>query len=152
MTLPAFCTQMLSQSDRENCTHYACGVPLMQTPASLCAIQARTRAMILDYIKHDTCIILAVSPANADIVNSDALELARSVDPQGHRTIGEQPAPSQSTVMHVYRCKILTVEVGMGWVLCCSYRRRLPPVDRCLQQNNTACSNAGDACHTERTV
>jgi Dynamin family len=50
--------------------------------------QARTRAMILDYIKHDTCIILAVSPANADIVNSDALELARSVDPEGSRTIG----------------------------------------------------------------
>ena len=46
--------------------------------------------MILDYIKHDTCIILAVSPANADIVNSDALELARSVDPQGARTIGMQ--------------------------------------------------------------
>ena len=46
--------------------------------------------MILDYIKHDTCIILAVSPANADIVNSDALELARSVDPAGHRTIGGQ--------------------------------------------------------------
>jgi Dynamin family len=44
--------------------------------------------MILDYIKHDTCIILAVSPANADIVNSDALELARSVDPEGSRTIG----------------------------------------------------------------
>lgn len=50
--------------------------------------------MILDYIKHDTCIILAVSPANADIVNSDALELARSVDPQGHRTIGATQQPS----------------------------------------------------------
>ena len=45
--------------------------------------------MILDYIRHPTCIVLAVSPANADIVNSDALELARSVDPDGHRTIGE---------------------------------------------------------------
>jgi replication fork clamp-binding protein CrfC len=56
--------------------------------AAHAVVQARTRAMILDYIKHDTCIILAVSPANADIVNSDALELARSVDPQGARTIG----------------------------------------------------------------
>lgn len=60
-------------------------VPVGDQPSD---IEARTRAMILDYIKHDTCIILAVSPANADIVNSDALELARSVDPQGHRTIG----------------------------------------------------------------
>ena len=61
-------------------------------------LQARTRAMILDYIKHDTCIILAVSPANADIVNSDALELARSVDPQGARTIGVHCLPCHQTV------------------------------------------------------
>lgn len=29
-----------------------------------------------------------MSPANVDIANSDALKLARSVDPQGRRTIG----------------------------------------------------------------
>ena len=33
-------------------------------------------------------IILAVSPANVDLVNSEALKLARQVDPQGKRTIG----------------------------------------------------------------
>lgn len=33
-------------------------------------------------------IILAVSPANADIANSDSLKLARKVDPNGKRTIG----------------------------------------------------------------
>lgn len=32
--------------------------------------------------------ILAVSAANVDLANSDALKLARSVDPQGRRTIG----------------------------------------------------------------
>jgi dynamin 1-like protein len=31
---------------------------------------------------------LAVSPANVDLANSDSLKLARSVDPQGKRTIG----------------------------------------------------------------
>jgi dynamin 1-like protein len=31
---------------------------------------------------------LAVSPANVDLVNSEALKLARQVDPQGKRTIG----------------------------------------------------------------
>ena len=35
-----------------------------------------------------TTIILAVSPANADLANSDALQLARMVDPEGARTIG----------------------------------------------------------------
>jgi dynamin 1-like protein len=33
-------------------------------------------------------VILAVSPANADLANSDSLKLARSVDPQGRRTVG----------------------------------------------------------------
>ena len=36
-----------------------------------------------------TCsVILAVSPANVDLANSDSLKLARSVDAQGRRTIG----------------------------------------------------------------
>jgi len=46
-------------------------------------IEARIRIMILSYIKHETCIILAVSPANADLSNSDALQMARIVDPDG---------------------------------------------------------------------
>ncbi|KAG0555684.1 hypothetical protein M758_12G191700 [Ceratodon purpureus] len=51
-------------------------------------IEARVRTMILSYIKHETCIILAVSPANADLANSDALQMARIADPDGSRTIG----------------------------------------------------------------
>ena len=39
----------------------------------------------------DNAIILAVTPANADLATSDALHLAREVDPSGERTIGEQP-------------------------------------------------------------
>jgi dynamin 1-like protein len=33
-------------------------------------------------------VILAVSAANVDLANSESLKLARSVDPQGRRTIG----------------------------------------------------------------
>ena len=33
-------------------------------------------------------VILAVSPANVDLANSDSLRIARQVDPQGRRTIG----------------------------------------------------------------
>lgn len=36
----------------------------------------------------DNSVILAVSAANVDLANSEALKLARSVDPQGRRTIG----------------------------------------------------------------
>lgn len=60
-------------------------VPVGDQPTD---IETRVRKMILDYIHHPSCVILAVSPANQDIVNSDALEMARAVDPEGHRTIG----------------------------------------------------------------
>ena len=33
-------------------------------------------------------LILAISPANLDLANSDALKLAKAVDPAGDRTIG----------------------------------------------------------------
>lgn len=46
------------------------------------------REMVLDAVKHPSVIILAVSPANGDLANSDALQLARLVDPEGLRTIG----------------------------------------------------------------
>ncbi|KAJ7516642.1 hypothetical protein O6H91_22G065700 [Diphasiastrum complanatum] len=60
-------------------------VPVGDQPSD---IEARVRTMILSYIKHETCIILAVSPANADLANSDALQMARIADPDGSRTIG----------------------------------------------------------------
>lgn len=44
--------------------------------------------MARTYIKGDNAIILAVTPANADLATSDALHLARQVDPSGDRTIG----------------------------------------------------------------
>ncbi|KAH9327796.1 hypothetical protein KI387_007974, partial [Taxus chinensis] len=51
-------------------------------------IEARIRTMIMSYIKHPSCIILAVSPANSDLANSDALQIARVADTDGSRTIG----------------------------------------------------------------
>ena len=44
--------------------------------------------MILEFVKAPSCVILAVTPANQDIAASDALDLARQVDPEGFRTIG----------------------------------------------------------------
>ncbi|VAH31725.1 unnamed protein product [Triticum turgidum subsp. durum] len=60
-------------------------VPVGDQPSD---IESRIRTMIMQYIKHPSCIILAVSPANADLANSDALQLARLGDPDGSRTIG----------------------------------------------------------------
>eukprot|EP00092_Neocalanus_flemingeri_P034950 GFUD01038029.1.p1 GENE.GFUD01038029.1~~GFUD01038029.1.p1 ORF type:complete len:778 (-),score=179.11 GFUD01038029.1:280-2613(-) len=51
-------------------------------------IEYQIREMLMEYITHDNTIILAVTPANQDLANSDALKLARFVDKEGNRTIG----------------------------------------------------------------
>lgn len=55
-------------------------VPIGDQPAD---IEAQIRGMILQFIKRENCLILAVTPANTDLANSDALKLAKEVDPQG---------------------------------------------------------------------
>ncbi|GIY89298.1 dynamin [Caerostris darwini] len=51
-------------------------------------IEQQIRDMLLTYIKRETCLILAVTAANQDLATSDALKLAKEVDPEGLRTIG----------------------------------------------------------------
>lgn len=60
-------------------------VPVGEQPAD---IEARIRTMILSYIKQPSCLILAVTPANSDLANSDALQVAQIADADGYRTIG----------------------------------------------------------------
>lgn len=55
-------------------------VPIGDQPID---IEAQIRNMIMQFIKRDSCLILAVTPANTDLANSDALKLAKEVDPQG---------------------------------------------------------------------
>ena len=47
-------------------------------------ISAQIEDMIRSYIERETCLILAVTPANTDLATSDALQLARRVDPDGN--------------------------------------------------------------------
>lgn len=51
-------------------------------------IENQIRNMILEFIEPENTLILAVSPANTDLANSDALKIAKEVDPTGIRTIG----------------------------------------------------------------
>ncbi|XP_075941953.1 dynamin-2 isoform X4 [Anarhichas minor] len=51
-------------------------------------IEHQIRDMLLQFITKESCLILAVTPANSDLANSDALKIAKEVDPQGLRTIG----------------------------------------------------------------
>ncbi|PNY03911.1 dynamin-related protein 1c, partial [Trifolium pratense] len=44
--------------------------------------------MVRSYVEKPNCIILAISPANQDIATSDAIKIAKEVDPSGDRTFG----------------------------------------------------------------
>ncbi len=37
----------------------------------------------MQFITKENCLILAVTPANSDLANSDALKIAKEVDPTG---------------------------------------------------------------------
>ncbi|KAF8270706.1 Dynamin central region-domain-containing protein [Lactarius quietus] len=60
-------------------------IPVGDQPSD---IERQIRTLVLEYISKPNCVILAVSAANVDLANSESLKLARSVDPQGRRTIG----------------------------------------------------------------
>mmetsp|Transcript_16012 Transcript_16012/g.22935 ORF Transcript_16012/g.22935 Transcript_16012/m.22935 type:complete len:795 (+) Transcript_16012:47-2431(+) len=51
-------------------------------------IEDQIQNMCLEYISNPNAIILAVTSANTDLANSDALKLAQSVDPYRERTVG----------------------------------------------------------------
>lgn len=80
-------------------------MPIDGQPAS---IVQELDDMVRQYIKGDNAIILAVSPANADLATSDALRMAREVDPQGERTIGRwccgRWADASCSIGHVLSC------------------------------------------------
>lgn len=55
-------------------------VPVGDQPAD---IEHQIRDMLMQFVTKDNCLLLAVSPANSDLANSDALKIAKEVDPQG---------------------------------------------------------------------
>ena len=46
--------------------------------------------MLFKYFSKLSSVVLAVTPANTDLANSDGLKMAREADPEGTRTIGVQ--------------------------------------------------------------
>lgn len=70
-------------------------------------IEEQIRTMSLTYITNPNAIILAVTSANSDLANSDALRLAQEVDPYGERTLGVltkldlmDPGTDASDILH----------------------------------------------------
>lgn len=51
-------------------------------------IEFQIRDMLMQFITRENCLILAVTPANSDLANSDALKLSKEVDPSGGWGLG----------------------------------------------------------------
>lgn len=49
-------------------------------------IEHQIRDMLMQFITKESCLVLAVTPANTDLANSDALKISKEVDPQGKET------------------------------------------------------------------
>ena len=60
-------------------------VPLKGQPDN---IDSQIKKIVLDFISNSNSIILAITPSNVDISNSDSLKIAREVDPYFTRTLG----------------------------------------------------------------
>eukprot|EP01083_Nonionella_stella_P243678 848876_1 len=60
-------------------------VPVGNQPKN---IEQIVRQLILSFISKPKCLILAVSSATQDLATSDAIQLAKTVDPKGLRTVG----------------------------------------------------------------
>eukprot|EP01026_Neomeris_dumetosa_P027083 TRINITY_DN2203_c0_g1_i2.p1 TRINITY_DN2203_c0_g1~~TRINITY_DN2203_c0_g1_i2.p1 ORF type:complete len:668 (-),score=95.10 TRINITY_DN2203_c0_g1_i2:209-2095(-) len=74
--------------------------------------------MVRGFIEKPNVIILAVTPANADIATSDALWIAKNVDPAGERTIGVFTKIDIMDKGTDVRDELLgrSVPLRMGWV------------------------------------
>ena len=60
-------------------------VPVRGQPAD---IEDQIKRITYKFISQPNALILALTAANTDVANSDALKMAREVDPDGERTIG----------------------------------------------------------------
>lgn len=63
-------------------------VPVGDQPAD---IEQQIKDMLLQFVTKENCLLLAVSPANSDLANSDALKIAKEVDPQGGSVVSHLP-------------------------------------------------------------
>lgn len=64
------------------------GITKVATGDQPADIERQIREMVLAFISNPNSIIVAVSPATEDIANSEALKIAREVDPKCARTVG----------------------------------------------------------------
>ncbi|XP_017330473.1 dynamin-1-like protein isoform X5 [Ictalurus punctatus] len=80
-------------------------------------IEVQIRELILHYIGNPNCIILAVTAANTDMATSEALKVAREVDPDGRRTLAVVTKldlmDAGTDAMDVLMGRVIPVKLGL---------------------------------------
>jgi len=124
------------------------------------AIVEQIQTMVLQYITPRNTLILAVTPANQDLANSDSLKIGREVDPEGDRTIGVitkvDLMDAGTDASGVLRNEVYPLKMGYIGVVNRSQRdidAKKPMKDSLRQEmeffeNNSACRGLPDRCGT----
>lgn len=85
-------------------------------------IENRILELSMHYIKPKNSIIMAVCAANVDLANSDAIKLARRVDPFGERTIGVMTKidlmDEGTNAIDIISGKVIPLKLGFVGVVC----------------------------------
>ncbi|XP_048866578.1 dynamin-1-like protein isoform X1 [Brienomyrus brachyistius] len=80
-------------------------------------IEVQIRDLILKHMSNPNCIILAVTAANTDMATSEALKLAREVDPDGRRTLAVVTKldlmDAGTDAMDVLMGRVIPVKLGL---------------------------------------
>lgn len=80
-------------------------------------IELQIRELILKYISNPNSIILAVTAANTDMATSEALKVAREVDPDGRRTLAVVTKldlmDAGTDAMDVLMGRVIPVKLGL---------------------------------------
>ncbi|XP_064415281.1 dynamin-1-like protein [Latimeria chalumnae] len=84
-------------------------------------IELQIRTMLLLYISNPNSLILAVTAANTDMATSEALKLARDVDPDGRRTLAVitklDLMDAGTDAMDVLMGRVIPVKLGIIGVI-----------------------------------
>jgi dynamin 1-like protein len=106
-------------------------------------IDKKVMELCYQYVQPKTAIIMAVTAANQDLANSDALKLARKVDPFGERTIGVitkiDIMDDGTDCIEIIQGKVYPLKLGYVGVVCRSQKDILAgkPIKEALQAEDT---------------
>eukprot|EP00828_Plagiopyla_frontata_P019822 TRINITY_DN2533_c0_g1_i6.p1 TRINITY_DN2533_c0_g1~~TRINITY_DN2533_c0_g1_i6.p1 ORF type:complete len:579 (-),score=112.53 TRINITY_DN2533_c0_g1_i6:168-1904(-) len=85
-------------------------------------IEKQILNLIKPYVQNPNSLILAISKANDDLATSEALKLARDVDPQGDRTVGVitqmDIMDAESDIMKDLQNQTYPLKLGYVGVMC----------------------------------